>query len=244
MSDHNKPYSIPLLTDITNDTMYITDIKYEIASEKSFPVNFYAEIYNKYGTVIYPVRTNYNSFKIDMEACENDKFTPYPIKYELLYQSNGKYIKIDEVTTSTGKASFKNLIKDYTYYIKAIDLSGKYLSKVVKYIPTEYDLSAQPTILIPYANYSYDKFQYNFIITNIIGEKYVYLENNNNHIKLEKTDDKRYIISLSEIKNRADEFDLVVEDHRENEIIKIVKHIYINDGYSSPYELTVEFKND
>lgn len=241
MSDYNGPGTGIILTDITNDTVYSTDIHYEVNIGESNEVTYYAEVYNKYNTPLYSVRTQYNSSNIVMESFENDKFTPYPIKYELLYKVNDIYVIIDEVLSETGTASFDNLIKGYTYYIKAIDPSNKYVSKVVPYIPTEYNKALQPLILTPYENLSYDKFQYNFIVTNILGEKDIYLDNNNSHIKLENIENNKYKITLSEIKNKADEFDLIVEDIREDETIKVVKHILINDGFSTPYNLSANF---
>lgn len=230
----------------TGKTVYSTpDHIYTIVDYNySYEPTFSASLYHKTIDQIYPIRTKYLYSSVKLESFENIDATQkdsYPIKYELLYRSNDRYIKIEEAVSENGKASFTNLIKGYTYYIKAIDTSGKYQSKMVSYIPTEYDNTQEPQLLVSYKDLSYEKFQYYFITANVLGDKYVYLENNSDHIKLEKLDDKRYKISLTEVKNRADEFDLVYEEYRDENIIKKVERIYINDGFSTAYNISINF---
>lgn len=230
----------------TGKTVYSTpDHIYTIVDYNySYEPTFSASLYHKTIDQIYPIRTKYLYSSVKLESFETidaNQKDSYPIKYELLYRSNDRYIKIEEAVSENGKASFTNLIKGYTYYIKAIDTSGKYQSKMVQYIPTEYDNTQEPKLLVSYKDLSYEKFQYYFITANTLGEKYVYLENNSDHIKLEKLDDKRYKISLTEVKNRADEFDLVYEEYRDENIIKKVERIYINDGFSTAYDISINF---
>lgn len=239
----NDPFSQELTLKIDSPNFSIDktyDIEYyDYDFDQNILIN--AELYYKSLDQIYPVLTKYNPSYIELESYEYDKQSPYPVKYELLYKSFNRYITIKEIVSDNGKARFSNLIPGYIYYVKAIDLSNRYNSKIVKFIPKDYDPEAQPEILTTYFGNSWDNFKYNFITSNVFGEKTIYLENNKPHIKLKQIDNKRYEISLLEIKNKADEFDLVLEDHRTDKIIKITKRIYINDGFSTPYNISIYF---
>ena len=239
----NDPFSQELTLKVDSPNFSI-DNTYDIEYyDYDFDQNIltHAELYYKSLDQIYPILTKYNPSYIELESYEYDKQSPYPVKYELLYKSFNRYITIKEIVSDNGKARFSNLIPGYIYYIKAIDTSNQYNSKIVKFIPEDYDPEIQPEILTTYFGNSWDNFKYNFITSNVFGEKTIYLENNKPHIKLKQIDNKRYEISLLEIKNKADEFDLVLEDHRSDKIIKIIKRIYINDGFSTPYNISIEF---
>ena len=189
----------------------------------------------------FPVLSEYEYCTIFLESFETNKDTLYEVKYEIHYKWNELLYKIGEVTSVNGKAEFPRLIKGMSYYVTAVPLDGKYQSKQVRITLDEYDIRQEPVAITTYENSDYKNYDHYLILKNIFGDANVYLEGNPDYISLDRNDKNLRVYLNKDATERASEFDLIIEDYRIEDIIVSRKTISVNDGFSSPYDISIEF---
>lgn len=189
----------------------------------------------------FPVLTDYEYCTVLLESFETDITTIYEVKYEIHYKWNELLYKIGEVTSVNGKAEFPNLIKGLSYHITAIPLDGKYLSKKAIVTLNEYDIRQEPIAITTYEQKDYINYDHYLIMRNIFGVPTVYLDGEPDYISLDKADKNLRIHLNKDATERATEFDLVIEDYRIEDIVISRKKILVNDGFSIPYNISIEF---
>ena len=189
----------------------------------------------------FPVLSEYEYCTIFLESFETNKDTLYEVKYEIHYKWNELLYKIGEVTSVNGKAEFPRLIKGMSYYVTAIPLDGKYQSKQVRITLDEYDIRQEPVAITTYENPDYKNYEHYLILKNIFGDVAVYLEGNPDYISLDRNDKNLRVYLNKDATERASEFDLIIEDYRIEDIIIARKKILVNDGFSTPYNISIEF---
>lgn len=176
----------------------------------------------------FPVLSEYEYCTIFLESFETNKDTLYEVKYEIHYKWNDLLYKIGEVTSINGKAEFPKLIKGMSYYVTAIPLDGKYQSKQVRITLDEYDIRQEPVAITTYENSDYKNYEHYLILKNIFGDATVYLEGNPDYISLDRND-KNLRVYLNDANNPDyANFDLVIEDYREEDIIITKKNILVD----------------
>lgn len=191
----------------------------------------------------FPVLTDYEYCTVLLESFEkiSNKTATYEVKYEIHYKWNELLYKIGEVTSVNGKAEISNLIKGLSYHITAIPLDGKYLSKKAIVTLNEYDIRQEPVAITTYEQKDYSNYDHYLIMRNIFGVPTVYLEGHPDYISLDKADKNLRIHLNKAATERATEFDLVIEDYRIEDIVISRKKILVNDGFSTPYNISIEF---
>lgn len=176
----------------------------------------------------FPVLSEYEYCTIFLESFETNKDTLYEVKYEVHYKWNELLYKIGEVTSVNGKAEFPRLIKGMSYYVTAIPLDGKYQSKQVRITLDEYDIRQEPIALTTYENTDYKNYDHHMILKNVFGDAAVYLEGNPDYISLDRNDKNLRVYLNDENNPDYANFDLVIEDYREEDIIITKKNILVD----------------
>lgn len=222
----------------------VTRLRYKPSQleDKVFKVTGHsARLYNDPPEIPFPVLSDYEYCTASLESYEDNKDKIYDVQYELHYKWNNVLYKLDTTISENGTAEFTRLIKGLTYYITAIPLDGKYQSKQMKIVLDEYDIRQEPAALTTYENSDYKNYDHYLILKNIFGDANVYLEGNPEYISLDRNDKNLRVYLNKDATERASEFDLIIEDYRIEDIIVSRKTISVNDGFSSPYDISIEF---
>lgn len=186
-------------------------------------------------------RTKYNSCSVFLSAFEININTPFEVEYTLYAKNDvDELIFLEKILAEDGSHRFTHLKKNQKYVIRAEDTIGKYISKAVDYIssgPTEDDEIDMQIIDFK------DNPQLGLIFKahNLLGDKEINLENHPSFLKVKSLGNDFYQVYADGSPKQAYEFDIDITDNRPSSTVKFTRHFVINDGYSKPLNVSIEF---
>ena len=225
----------------SNFKLFIVDRIYNTSDKQFYTVESYSDknLYIAKENNIY--RTKYNSCSVFLSAFEININTPFEVEYTLYAKNDvDELIFLEKILAEDGSHRFTHLKKKQKYVIRAEDTLGKYISKAVDYIssgPTEDDeIDMQ---IIDFKNNP--QLGLIFKAHNLLGDKEINLENHPSFLKVKSLGNDFYQVYVDGSPKQAYEFDIDITDNRPSSTVKFTRHFVINDGYSKPLNVSIEF---